>query len=427
MAHYVEQLWNPRETAGLSRRDRTPGRFFAFVPDELGDVLPTVGEEARRASEDALSALARADERIGDTGGYLNHLLIRSESLSSSWIEGNRVTPKRLAIAEIQRFGPKVALDVVRNVHATEEAIDRLADRTYPVSVADIENLQHRIEPDLEPGIRAEQNWVGGPGWSPLRADFIPPPPEEVPRLLADTARAVTATAGNAVIRAALVHAQFETIHPFLDGNGRTGRALIHTVLRRSDALRYAVIPISTVFSGHLDSYIEGLNAFRADPPRIDDWVVGFARACELAVDSTLNLVREIGALDERLLAHFIRHRGVQGRSPAVPRRDAVTRRILARLASEPVLTVSGVATRHRVSEVAAHRALTELTEAKILSGNRDQKGRTLCWSADHHLGLVSLTERSARVGGIDTARVRRVPGPPAPRQGGIRVDEDRD
>src|SRR5680860_1710435 len=149
MAHYVDLLWNPEDPAHLGRKDRAPGHYRAYVPDELREQLPTIGREAQQAAEDALAVLARADERIGTKGGYLNHLLIRSESISSSWIEGNRVTPKKLAIAEVLRHGKNVALEVIANVRATEESIDVLADRTRPVSVSDIEHLQHVIEPSL--------------------------------------------------------------------------------------------------------------------------------------------------------------------------------------------------------------------------------------------------------------------------------------
>src|SRR5215204_2013819 len=90
MTSFVERLWAPEEHGQLSRRDRAPGRYLAYVPDELGAKLPKIGDEARAAAEDALAVLARADERIGARAAYLNHLLIRSESISSSWIEGNR-------------------------------------------------------------------------------------------------------------------------------------------------------------------------------------------------------------------------------------------------------------------------------------------------------------------------------------------------
>src|SRR5664279_5112922 len=136
--YYVDLLWNPQDAAGLSRKDRAAGNYRAYVPDELDIALPRISNEAAGAATDALAVLARADERIGAKGGYLNHLLIRSESISSSWIEGNRVTPKRLAIAELLHHGPQQALDVVANVRATEAAIAELADRERAISVVDI-------------------------------------------------------------------------------------------------------------------------------------------------------------------------------------------------------------------------------------------------------------------------------------------------
>ncbi|MDE0547444.1 Fic family protein [Microbacterium sp. C7(2022)] len=420
MASYVERLWAPEEHGQLSRRDREPGRFRAYIPDELGRGLPHLGDEARAAAEDALAVLARADERISRSGAYLNHLLIRSESISSSWIEGNRVTPKRLAIAEVLEQGPQVALDVIGNVRATEQAIATLADRTRLITSADIERLQHVIEPTLEPGLRTEQNWVGGTGWSPLRAEFVPPPESEVPRLVADLAAFLSETTGNPVVRAAIAHAQFEAIHPFIDGNGRTGRALIHTVLRRADALRNVLIPISTVFAGDTDTYIAGLTAYRADPPRLDEWVIGFARATELASSNAVRLADEVAALDQQSLDDLVAHRRAHELTPAVPRRDAVVLRILAALATEPVLTIESVARNHGVSTTAAHRALNELADAGILGRTKDQRGRLICWTADRHLALVALTERSNRVGAGDTANRAPRAGPPRPEKGRI-------
>jgi len=415
MGEYVELLWHPEDASGLSRKDRAPGRYLAYVPDELGTSLPTLGTEAQEAAEDALAVLARADERIGARGRDLNHLLIRSESISSSWIEGNRVTPKRLAIAELLHQGPRQALDVVANVRATEAAIAELADYARTITTDDIVDLQHVIEPRLERGLRQEQNWVGGPGWSPLRAAFVPPPETEVARLVADLARFVTDTAGNPVVRAAIAHAQFETIHPFIDGNGRTGRALIHTVLRRADALRNALIPISTVFAGDTDAYIAGLTAYRTAPPALDEWVIGFAQAAEKAAGNAVRLAEDIAALDRDVYERLVAFRRDRGLNPAAPRRDAVVLRILDTLASDPVLTAESVSTRLTVSPAASHRALTELSEAGILGRTKDQRGRLVCWTADRHLALVALTERSNRVGGGDTQGRKPRLGPELP------------
>ena len=415
MSTFVECLWNPENTYGLSRKDRAPGKYLAYVPSELPLELPALSSEARQAAEDALAVLARADERIGRDGQYLHHLLVRSESISSSWIEGNRVTPKKLAIAEILQRGTPVALDVVANVKATEQAIAELSDTHRQITVADIEQLQHIIEPRLSLGLRDIQNWVGGSGWSPLRADFVPPPASEVARLTVNLAEFCSVTDGNPVVRAAIAHAQFETIHPFIDGNGRTGRALIHTVLKRAGALRNTIIPISTVFAGDTDGYIAGLTAFRADPQRINEWIISFSRACELAAENAIALSGEIAWLNRDLVAHLIAFRRGVGFSPEVPRQDSTVAKILAVLPSEPVLTADRVAEKFGVSPAAAHRALVHLADAAILNKTKDPTGRRICWSADDYLSLVSLSERSNRIGGGDTKDKKPRLGPPAP------------
>ncbi|WP_327147863.1 Fic family protein [Nocardia sp. NBC_01329] len=426
MARFEERVWQPSDEGSLARRDRQAGTYLAYIPDSLGVDLPQIGPRAQQAAEDALAVLARADERIGSRGSYLNHLLIRSESISSSWIEGNRITPKKLAIAETLESGTRTALDVVATVHATEQAIDSLVDRSRPITTQDIVDLQHTIEPRLPAGLRTEQNWVGGPGWSPLRADFVPPPESEVPALVEDLASFLTATHGNPVVRAAIAHAQFETIHPFIDGNGRTGRALIHTVLRRCDALRHTLIPISTVFAARTDVYLAGLTAYRDPEPHTDEWIIGFAQAAEQGAETGVRLARDAAALDDQLLQRLVEHRRRQGTSPALPRRDAVVMKILADLSTHPVLTAESAATRYGVSAVAAHRGLTELADVGVLGRSKNHKGKIVCYTADAHLGLTALAERANRVGAGDTDHRRPDQGPPAPavdRFGRLRTD----
>ncbi len=173
--------------------------------------------------------------------------------------------------------------------------------------------------------------------------------------VVADLARFVTATEGNPVVRAAIAHAQFETIHPFIDGNGRTGRALIHTVLKRADALRNTLIPISTVFAGDTNAYIAGLGDYLADPQRLNAWIITFAHAAELAAQNAVQLAADIRGLDERTIERLVAHRAAAGASPARPRADAVSLRILESLATDPVLTIETVTKRFGVSTTAAH------------------------------------------------------------------------
>ena len=116
-------------------------------------------------------------------------------------------------------------------------------------------------------GIREAQNWLGGSSYHPLEADFIPPPPELVPALLDDLMAYLNSAAHAPLIQAALVHAQFETIHPFTDGNGRMGRAPIHTVLARRGLLLSAVLPTSLILATLSDRYVEALSLFRGINP----------------------------------------------------------------------------------------------------------------------------------------------------------------
>lgn len=389
MGTYIERIWAPERDNLLSNKDRKPGRYLAFVPDELTPNIPTIGNEAEAAASAALSALVRADERLAQSAKGLNYLLVRSESISSSWIEGNRITPKKLAIAEALKTGSRVALDVIANIRATEQAIEQLCSPDREITVEDIIDLHQTVDPNLPRGIRQVQNFVGGKGWSPLRADFVPPPETEVERLLDNLAKFISAEGGNPVIRAAIAHAQFETIHPFEDGNGRTGRALIQTVLKRSSATANTLIPISAVFASKADSYIAGLTAFRLGASGLEEWIIAFseaaAQAAELAVDFALN----VDIVDKSNHEAYLTYRSNLGKSPVQPRRGSLVSRILEALPANPVLTNNSIAEKFATTRQAANLAILELVDAGILKINKDQHGKQSCYSADSYLALV--------------------------------------
>lgn len=173
------------------------------------------------------------------------------------------------------------------------------------------------------------------------------------------------------------------------------------------------LIPISTVFAGDTSSYIGGLTAYREEPPAIDDWIIGFSEATERAAANAVKLVEAVEELDAEIYDKLVVYRHDAGVKPEVPRRDAVILHILSILASEPVLTADSVGNRLGVSQQAAHRALTQLREAKILGRTKNHQGKLICWTADQHLGLVSMTERSNRVGGKDTRNNKPKLSPP--------------
>ncbi|WP_200902545.1 MULTISPECIES: Fic family protein [Protofrankia] len=173
----------------------------------------------------------------------LARFLLRSEALASSRIEGLQVSAQQLALVEladtegipVRGFTANARL-VANNIRALKQAAGELAEAPS-ITVADITNLHRALLPDHHPpGLRTVQNWIGGNDWHPLDADFVPPPPERVEPLMDDLALYMSGAGHSPLVQAGLVHAQFETIHPYTDGNGRVGRALIHTVLARRDS-----------------------------------------------------------------------------------------------------------------------------------------------------------------------------------------------
>lgn len=413
MGRYLERTWLSAQTFGLSRRDREGGKYFAFIPDLLGEVGPGVGVAAFSRIADAQSAVSRADGIVGESGLYLNHLLLRSESISSSRIEGYAVSPKNLALADVLHRGKGNAREVIQNLRATEYAIEQLAEQ-WDFTVDDLVALQQTIAPHLPAGVRTEQNWIGGVGNSPIRAAYVPPPEDQVIPLLEDLLLYVNSSEHPPLLKAAIAHAQFEIIHPFIDGNGRTGRALIHAILKRDKVTENALLPISTVFAGQTGDYLAGLTAFRQGVPKLDDWVEGFAAASVQAAQKVIQVKERATEVDAALLRRLRHARELAGVAPN-PRDGSTVTLVLASLTAAPVVTVGSVQDRFRVSRSAAELALNELADAGVLSRSKDHRGAIAAYVSDEHLNLVTLAERSIQVGGQDTAYQRPEHAPPVP------------
>jgi Fic family protein len=211
---------------------------------------------------------------------------------------------------------------------------------------------------------REEQNWIGGSGYNPCSADFVPPPPEYVSDLVADLCAFSNTDDLPAVAQAAIAHAQFETIHPFVDGNGRTGRALIHLVLRRRGIAERVLPPVSLVLATLARNYIDGLSAFRyvgsGTSPRalegLNTWVGRFAAACTRSVQDATQFEVRAAELEtswrERL-------------GPV--RANSAADLILRVLPGAPILTVDGAATLIGRTFNPANEAIQRLVEAGIL------------------------------------------------------------
>jgi Fic family protein len=359
MPRTVERTWEGDPGAMGGRRARATFRYTAFVPDAIATLAPVVPFETADLAADAEAAIRTLNDRES-VGGLeaIGPLLLRSEAVASSRIEGYDVSPLNLARALIDpRAARGSARTVAANVSAMEEAI-AIADGPAPIRVDDLLAIHATLmaaEPRAHPGeVRQEQNWIGGRLGNPSDAAFVPPPEDLVPELLEDLVAFVARDDLPAVAQAAIAHAQFETIHPFLDGNGRVGRTLIHVVLRRRGVAARFVPPVSIVLAARPAAYVEGLTGFREG--RIAEWVGSFAGAAERAATVSIELADDVVALQAAW-------RERAGR----PRAGSAAARLIALLPSLPVLSAPTARGAIGVSQQQTLAALKSLADAGVL------------------------------------------------------------
>lgn len=247
-------------------------------------------------------------------------------------------------------------------------AVDSV-DEGSPITVDLIQEVHRRLLQgtqlvNLAGQVRTTQNWIGGSSYNPCSAAFVPPPPQHVPDLLTDLCAFASSDELPAVAQAAIAHAQFETIHPFADGNGRTGRALIHLVFRSRGLARRVLPPVSLILATWARSYLDGLTRFRhLGPPEspeaaegVNNWVGSFAAACCRAVTDAASFEERSARLEEQW----------RERLGAV-RAGSATDLLLRALPGAPVLTVDAAATLIGRTFKPANEAIDRLTAAGIL------------------------------------------------------------
>ncbi|MFZ0890159.1 MAG: Fic family protein [Candidatus Binataceae bacterium] len=375
MSKVLKRRWRSELVSGLPRRDRASCDYEAYLPDLLvGRAVRLDGEVAADVT-DAEAAIARFDAKataLADTEA-LARLLLRAESVASSRIEGLEVGGRRLLHAEVaQSVGDEVndvtAIEVLGNIQAMSWALHTVSpggDITLETLLEAHRRLLAgtRLE-EMGGHIRQEQNWIGGSSFNPCSAAFVPPPPEYVPDLLEDLCAFCNTDSLPGVAQAALAHAQFETIHPFVDGNGRIGRALIHLVLRRRGLAARVLPPISLVLATWSRDYIAGLTATRYVGSQtsknategLNRWVGLFATASARAVSDAERFENQVSDLQAQWNA----------RLGAVRRESAVDLLINA-LPGSPIVTVSGAADLIGRTFQATNQAIARLAQAGIL------------------------------------------------------------
>jgi Fic family protein len=382
---FVERHWEGNPAAYGGRRARASFAYRAFVPGRIASLDPATTFEGAETVADAEHAILTLN-RAPSVGGLeaIGALLLRSEAIASSRIEGYVLSQQNLARALIDpRAARGTAKAVAANVVAMEQAI-ALGELRRPLTVADLLTIHGTLmaaeDARVMPGqLRREQNWIGGRLDSPLDARYIPPPEEEVAGLVEDLVAFVNRDDVPGVAQAAIAHAQFETIHPFIDGNGRVGRCLIHVVLRRRNVAPRFVPPVSVVLAARANSYVEGLVGYREG--RVMEWCTSFARACERAALLSVEFAESVAALE---LKWFER----AGR----PRRDSAAARIIKVLPAQPITSAATIRAAIGASHQRALDGLKALANAGVLrqitEGGYDRQ-----YASDELFGLIEAYE----------------------------------
>ena len=383
---YIHYTWRADPTVYAPPRHRRACQYDAFVPERVAGIDVVIAGDVAGVVSDAEKAIADLNRAAGPELMPLARLLLRTESIASSKVEGMQLDARSLARAEAnQETGRKVgpgAAEILANIDAMQLSIERAADLDE-ASPADFLNIhrvlmEHAPNPHVAGRFRTSQNWIGGNDYNPCGAAFVPPPPGEVEPLLDDLCAFVNDVALPPLVQAAIAHAQFETIHPFEDGNGRTGRALVQIVLRRRGLTPAFVPPISVVLARDKDRYLNGLTRFREN--RLADWIELFAAATAEAAMLAARYTVRVGALQDQWRERLHKHSN--------PRADAAAWALITTLPAHPVITVPVAVAAIGRTKPAVANAIEHMEAAGILT-RLSQSARNRAWEAEGLLDLI--------------------------------------
>jgi Fic family protein len=371
----ANQKAKPIGQARAGRLIRQGSGYSAFIPAPLPPLPPIAVIGALQA------LLSKADRELGRLDGSIQTLpnpdlfvlmYVRKEAVLSSQIEGTQSSLQDLLAAEakvLAKEGSRDVGEVVNYVKAMNHGLSRL--EKLPVSVRLFREIHEKLltggrGSTLTPGeLRRSQNWIGPAGCTLAEAAFVPPPPEEVPQALGDLEKFLHQDDEMPLlIKIGLAHVQFETIHPFLDGNGRIGRLLITFLLCERGVLQKPVLYLSYYFKRHRQAYYDHLQAVR-DAGDWEGWLAFFLRGIAEVSAQATETARRILELRERHRTLITEHLG---------RAAGNGHRVLEHLYKHPIISVKEVRSVTGTSNPAANLLVQKLTKYGILNEITGQK-----------------------------------------------------
>jgi Fic family protein len=361
-----------RITGSYQRRSAGGEQVAAFIPHALPPSGPPLQLDAHHrellgSAEHALSRLELAGEMVPSVEWFL-YAFVRKEAVVSSQIEGTQATlvdllnyeagaqPEPAAEVEVQQVCNYLeALSFARAELAREGGL--------PLSVRLLNETHRRLMKGVrgaekQPGeLRRSQNWIGGT--RPGNAVYVPPPPQAVPRLLGDLEKYLhrSSSALPALVRAGLAHVQFESIHPYLDGNGRLGRLLVTLLLQEWKLLSQPLLYLSLFFKRRREDYYRLLGRVRTDGDW-ESWTAFFLEGVATIGEEAVQSARALFALvsDDR------------ARVLAAGKASVVAARLFEELPRHPVVTITGVVKLLETTKPTAAKAVSFLEEVGVLA-----------------------------------------------------------
>lgn len=392
-ARYEQDYWVAESDGMTSRRQmaEASGPYERAVLADIADLQFHLPADLAADVEEAAAALATFDAHAAatlgpdsQTLGPMSSILLRTESTSSSQIENLTVSARQLAMAQIEESTSVNARLVVANVSAMEAAL-RLSDRLDAAAICEM----HRVLLSAQPGLaqhagtwRDQLVWVGQSSVSPRGAAHVAPHHDHVPAAMGDLVQFMARNDMPVLVQAAIAHAQFENIHPFVDGNGRTGRAIVHAILLSKGLVTRTTAPISAGLLTDTSAYTRALDAYRLGDAR--PIVEQFTRASLFAASSGARLVDDLAA-QVAASRQILEASGLSRRAGAW--------RVVPSLVAQPVVNARFLQDHLGMAQVSAHRSLEQLTEAGVLVECTGQR-RNRVWQ---HGGIVGVLDDYAR------------------------------
>jgi len=382
---YETLPWVSRLGRGVAPRNqlrRHQGPYRAAVLPQIARRRPVLANDVLAEAEDASNEISRFDAEMSSEIAPFAAVLLRSESAASSQIENLTASARAIAEAELGSSSRRNAAQIVANTRAMEAAV-ALAEKLDGEAVLAMHRALLEASDPAEAGRwRREQVWVGGSSLGPHEADFVPPHHSRVEPAIDDLVDFMARNDLPILMHAAIAHAQFETIHPFTDGNGRTGRALLHSMLRNKGLTRAITVPVSAGLLTDTAAYFDALGSYRDGDPA--PMVRQLSQASFNALANGRQLVAELREI----------RAGWGARITA--RRDSAVWRVADLLMRRPVVNAPLLIRELGITSGNIYRHVDQLVDGEVLTEFTDQR-RNRAWRAAEV--LTALDSFAARAG----------------------------